>query len=436
MSFSYTSFLSNTNNQGNSYSQGTNAQGRKPSDAQVKFYNDLCERKGKTPADIAQFNHITLGDAINELQKLPDGASARQKEKIVDLQKELVELGSDINPITDEVMQSLTGGRNGSASALINKMMTMRTELNETASPSQPQLQILVEWFLCPDIPFEEFNVSKKIYLERLGAVSSDNAQEVMERRLWRLATPDEFANSIKNNMTKRQASKFIDDHRGSFYEWRQTRTTQKQMEYIRELESRLADTYVPAPVEFAVVDGELVEIRTVPVKAQYSSPAYEPLAEIQLAQMSYEQASEWIDRLKSEVARKNDYQPMYNEADVFGDNQQEFENNRHASDEESARALEMKKFHDLIFAVEAMTAVKSDEIHDMANELVLEAMHEEQHEEYKMRLRDFFLSTVTADRSKDEMKWAKEMARIYGMCEDVPLALSILPSPQEIMAR
>lgn len=433
--FSFTSFLNN--NGGNNYNRGSNALNL-ATPSQKRFYMDLCERKRVRPKDIDKMTFDAMSKEIEQLRALPDPASQRQIDKILELQKEIVDLGGELKPITQATLNSLTGGREGTASALIQTLFDMRTNMNDVASPSDAQLQIIVEWFLCPDIPFEQHGVEKKVWLDHLNSYSTDvDTPEKLEARRWRYVTPSEFAERIKAKMTRRDASAFIDQHRGTFYEWRKTRTTQQQIRYIRELEERLSDTYVPQQVEYAVVDGEIVQVTKRSSREQYNAPAYTPLEDMQLAQMSYEQASEWIDRLKMELDRKNNYQNEVDSVeDVFGSAQADFNEkmmvrneNMRVNDQETAKINEFNKMNDLVFAVEAVLGYKSDEIHDMVGELLHEDVSSQTILEHKARLKEFFMSTVTADPEKDYDRFAQEMARIYNMCEEVPVALEILAS-------
>lgn len=447
--FSFTSFLqSNGGNNNNGGSRGGNGGGRlnKPSERQIKFYYDLCERKKVTRKDITQFSFEQLGKEIDELQKRPDPASDRQITKIRELEQEIISLGGDLKPIGDDVINSLTGGREGTASSFIQALFDMRSNMNIIAPPTDAQLKILVEWYLCPDIPFESFS-SEEVFPMKNGANVAESQTITVEinrgidlgNGQWRHMTPNEFAEEIKSKMTKRQASKFIDDYRGSFYDWKKTRITEQQIKYIRELEMRLANISAPKAVEYAIVDGEVQEIRntTVDYNAEWNPMAYEPADELALAQLSFEEASQWIDQLKSEVDRANRYQSMYNEEELFGSAQQDFEErnlvkgeNRRIRDEHDSLTDEYNKLNDLIFAVEAILGYEDMQAHEYAKESLLnQDVSSEMNKEYRDYLKNFFMNTVTVDKEKDNKRWTSQMARIFNMCEDVPVALEILAS-------
>lgn len=442
--FSFTSFLNNkgSNNSSNNYNRGTSAHVRKPSPNQVKFYYDLCERKRVNRKDINQYTFDQLGEEIQALQAMPDPASERQLEKIKELQNEIIANGGDMKPMSDAVLNSLTGGREGSASSLIQTLFDMRAELNINAPVTEAQLKILVEWFLCPDVPFEEFS-SEEVYAKKYGAnqAESQTVTISIQRRVdlgngeWRLMLPSEFAEEISSKMTKKQASKFIDDYRGAFYDWRKTRITSQQIKYIRELETRLANVSKPSAHEWVMVDGEYQQVtKDHDLNADWNPTAYTPFDELQLAQMSAETASDWIDQLKSEVARKNAYQEGYDQHGDYNyaqaqvnDYQDTMEKNRQAKSLADAKVSEFNKLNDLIYAVESILGYNNDEIHDMVQEFIMEDIDSSKMHDYKMRIREFFASTVTANQDTEYAKWASQMARIAGMCEDVPVAMEIL---------
>lgn len=437
--FSFTSFLNNNgaSNNGNGGGYRGNTALSKPTPNQVRFYNDLCERKRITPKSINSFTFDQLAKEIEEMRKMPDPASQRQIDKIRELEKEIIELGGDLKPISQAVLNSLTGGREGTASSLIQSLFDMRTNMNEVAPPSDAQVQIIVEWFLCPAINFEQFGITKRVYLDHLNSYSTDvDSPDVLEKRLWRSVTPTEFAEQIKKKMTKKEASRFIDDNRGTFYEWRKTRITSQQVNYIRELEKRLSNIETPKQVEWAVVDGEIVQITNTKHKGEYYAEGYTPFSDMQLAQMSYEEASEWIDRLKYEISLKNSgYQSMHNEEEVYGDNQQNFEDNRKAKNEHDARTEEFNKLNDLIFALEAILGYEDMDAHNAVQEIILDGVDSRQALAHKSYLKNFFMNTVTADRNKDEDAWTQQMARIFNMCEEVPTALEILATDYDALA-
>ena len=423
--FSFTSFLTNNKRTGTArvYTDRMSA----PTEKQIQYYLDLCQRKKVQPKEIKLFTFETIGKEIEQIRQLPDPASDRQIEKIKQLQQEISELGGNLKPFSEEFLSRLTGGAEGTASQLIETLMRKRTELNEVALPSDAQLQIMVEWFLCPDIPFEDFGIQKKIYLD---STIETNGETV---NLWRYMTPDEFANEIKSKMTKKQASEFIDRYRVAFYDWRKTRITQQQVRYIRELEQRLASIYTPRQTEFAVnEDGEIVEIKqsaSRDARGELQTVAYEPLTEMQLAQMSYEEASLFIDQLKSELERKE----LYRYGNIYGDDQQALEDKRGAKDRNDAIIKEYTALNDLIYKLEAVAGYENYDLHGLIRETLLEG-EDHRSEEAKNAIKEFMMQTIDFERGFSQV--IKDLGRLQVMCEESVIATAILEElTKEVMA-
>lgn len=423
--FSFTSFLNNSKRVGKAriYTDRVSA----PTEKQIQYYLDLCQRKKVQPKEIKLFTFETMGKEIEQIRQLPDPASDRQIEKIKQLWQEINDLCGNLKPFSEEFLNRLTGGAEGTASQLIETLMRKRMELNEVAPPSDAQLQIMVEWFLCPDIPFEYYGIQKKIYLDS----TTEKDGEVVS--LWRYMTPDEFANEIKSKMTKKQASEFIDRYRAVFYDWRKTRITQQQIRYIRELEQRLANIYTPKQTEFAVnEDGEIIEIKqgsSRDARGELQTVAYEPITEMQLAQMSYEEASLFIDQLKSELERKE----FYRYGDIYSDDQQVLEDNRGAKDRNDAIIKEYTALDDLIYKLEAIAGYENYDLHGLIKETLLEG-EDHRSEEAKNAIKEFMLQTIDFKRGFSQV--LKDLGRLQVMCEESMIATAILEElTKEVMA-
>jgi len=435
--FSFTSFLEAAN--GTTSSRGSRYV-RPHTQGQRKFYYDLCERKRIKPKDISRYTFEQLNKEIQELREMPDPASEAQINRILELTKELIALGADIKEPTDEFLRTLTGGKNGTASSLIQTLYDMRTKLNAVAPPSDEQLKIMVEWYLCPDIPFESLSTEEVMPLEyganepqSMTTTISVNRRVDLGNGLWRYMTPEEFAEELRTKLTKRLASKFIDKYRGVFYEWKQTRITKRQMEYIRKLEERMMNMYKPQKVEWAVVDGEYVQVTKPNSRSQYLADGYEPLPDEALVQMSREDATKFIEQLSWELEElKNGSLSTNFDENVWNDAQDYLERNRQALNTKDAKIKEFNKLNDLIYALEKIMGIDALEIHDIANEMVIEDVA---NKDNILRIREFFLSSITADRHKEPQKWAKEAFRLYSMCEDCQTAMKILPPVEDFLA-
>lgn len=464
--FSFMSFLEN--NGGSTYA--TNSV-RKPSPKMITFYKDLCKRKRIAEKDINHLSSKKLSKWIEMINALPDPASDGQINKIKELITEINEAGGNIN-ISEEEIAKLTGGREGTASKLIENLFQKRKELGDNAKPSEAQVKTIVGWFLCPDIPFEAFcseiihpvrsmddleaivqkeeDPDKKWELiEELTKNMNDPVSETITitinrkidlgNGMWTRMTPDVFAEEVRSKLTKKQASKFIDEYRGVFFEWQKTRITKEQVRHVRELELRLANISKPKTIEFNVdINGEISQA-PMSLDGDWNPMAYTPMDDLALAQFSYKEASQFIDQLKSEISRGNSYTSMYGEEELVNasenNGQNKFEQkflirqgNKRILDETDAKLDEFNKLNDLIFAVESILGYEDQEAHDAVQEIIMdEEASSSKIEELKDYLGNFFMETVTANPQKNQREWASQMARIFNMCEEIPVALKIL---------
>jgi len=274
-----------------------------------------------------------------------------------------------------------------------------------------------------------------------------------LESRPHRLLTPSEFAEQIQLRMSKKDASAFIDAHRGTYYDWKRTRITAQQITYIRQLEGRLSNIYTPKAVIQAVdFDGDVFNIRTSSShdeRGDLQTQAYEGLTEYDLIQMSYEDASTFIDQLKSELA-----DPMLRNTS-FVDNSQDELNDKLATfddvrgtgslahdetsarvkeftilndlifklEETSARVLEFTILNDLIFKLEAVAGWRNDELHDEIKENVLDGDGEVT-QRVRIMIKEFMDTTI--DRSNMERLF-KSIGRLYTMTQDSVTATNIV---------
>ena len=253
--------------------------------AQIKYYLDLCEQKNVTPKDVSNITSREIHKLIDELKS------------IVTVSKSQVEmlkrLGEETNvDITNELISKLTGGKEGSASKLIEQLLERKRSMGNELPPTEAQIKFLVDMFLCPDIPFEEFGIQKKRQI-------ADNT--------FALMTPSEFAEEVKAKIHMSEASSFIDKHRGTFFTWKSSRATLEQIKYIRSLEERLSTKREAVAIEFAISEtGEVVEL---PCKKPVSeNKLYNHLTDLELAQMGKKSAEEYINILKADLNKSELY--------------------------------------------------------------------------------------------------------------------------------
>lgn len=330
-----------------------------------KFLLDMSARHntGKTVEDIALMSFTDVRNELQRLQALPAPPTPSQMEKIASIIAEMQAHGAQIN-ISSEKLASLTGGREGTASKLIDFLMQKKNALNIVSPASEAQVNTIAEWFLCPDIPFEDFNIDKKAPMPEVSATA------------WRYLTVEEFKAQLAEKLTRSEASRLIDAHRAVFYTWKSSRITKAQMKHIRELDERLASIESQAEVTFAVdLDGEIVEVATAK-KNTYNPRAHEPLTEHQLMQLSTQEATTLIDQMKKEQQERYasiDASPAQQD---LQDKVAGFDDRTgvgRAKNENDARSNEFHRLSDLIYKLEAVAGQESEGLHELVQEVLVD---------------------------------------------------------------
>lgn len=370
MGYSFTGFTSmnrGTNNKANDNKP------KNPTQAQIKYYMDLCKQKRVVPENYLKMTYDEFADLIAKLKEYYPASESQIKmisEKIATLK----ELGVEVD---EPNYSTLTGGRGGSASLLIEELIKKEKENSDKMIPTEQQLTFIVGMYLCPDIPFENFEITKKVSLGE---------------GMWRKMTPDEFACEVASKMNKREASVFIDNFRGVFYEWKSTRISADQMRYIRQLEERLANISTPSIASIAVDENGDVEVvnngKVTDKSKNWNPKGYEGLSEYDLLQFSIDDASNYINILKSELGRKELYSYRDN-----SDGSMTFEFMR-----EKKRKAEnpMDTLMDLMFKLEAVAGYENPDIHEAITPLLLmDDVDDESVAESKRVIREFMIYLV-----------------------------------------
>lgn len=275
-------------------STSTGEKNFKASEGQVKFYHDLlAQRNMKPDPDHVNWSYQEMHDKINEIKSFRP-PSQKQVDTIKELINQLRELGADVALMEDEEIRKLQGGYNGEAGKKIDELKKLLSNYNDKQPMSEKQLDFISKMFLCPDVGFEDYDIPRKLPYE--GSEGS-----------WRYPTKEEFEEMINDKMNKKDASAFIDKYRTAFFNWKKTRIAEGQMSYIRTLELRLADIHVPKEENVGVdQDGNINVINKASKESIEDYRAYVQLTEYEILMFSQEQASEYIEQLKSEIENKS----------------------------------------------------------------------------------------------------------------------------------
>ena len=268
---------------------------------QVKVYHDICNRRGIPPQNISKLNFEQTSALIQELTtSIP--ASKAQLDSITSRIAELQSHGINIS-ITDEELKSLTGGTDGTADTKIKELIEIKKKYVSEDALTPNQLNHLIKMYLCPDVPFEEYNVPRKYPIDHLESYSSDMDYDEQATQLWRRLTPDEFANEIKKKINKQTASEIISKYGPAFFKWSRSRITKKQINRIRQLEDRMSNITKPRIYEdiFNPQTGQIEQI-LVSNNEKLNTNNYTPLEDLDLMQLSVKDASNVIQMLEVEL--------------------------------------------------------------------------------------------------------------------------------------
>lgn len=396
---------------------------RPATSGQIKYYNDLCRQRNIKPQPASNFNFETMSDEIKRLMSFYPASPAQVKlihDKIeslkliisnmhfTDEQVEAFRLNKpnvisiiiagliDNNLNLEPIMTKLTGGKNGTASKLIENLIAIERQFSDMQMATEKQVEILVNMFLCPDVPFENVGISRRVELED---------------GLWRKPTPEEFANQIKATLTKADASKFIDDYRGAFYDWKKTRIRPEQLRYIMELERRLGSQSPTTEVNEAyTLDGDVVEVGK--HKREYiKGQEYVPHTQEQLIHFTIKQASEFIDQLKSELNRKELSTLL--EPELTGDEL------RSVCSIKDSYDLEYNNLVDLMYKLEAIAGYNDEDLHQAVDEFLVQDSDPEHNKKNRQKIREFMKKLLETD--------AITFDGLIELAQDTPTALRIL---------
>lgn len=374
---------------------------RPASAGQIKFYTDLCTQRSLKPLDLSSMSFEDADKFIKKLLSQPSVrlAAPSQIELIVRKIDALNKKGVKIS-VTQDQLSKLTGGVGGSADKWIKRLIELEKEnnLNSGDIPTDKQIEFLVSMFFCPDVAFEEHNISRRINLEN---------------GMWRQPTPLEFAQEIVLNMDKQQCNKFIDKYRGTFYTWKKTRISEGQMNHIRTLESRLSTMTSSKSVEMSIDDeGNLVEVTS--GKSEVAVTAYDPLSDAQLLQFSREDASNYIDMLKSELERKE----LYRFGEV-ADDSMTFEEIRQAHTLVDQHEELYEELKNLMFKLESVAGYADDELENSAISDVLDEVDTPAARRALEKIKSFMFDLVEHDDV--------DLEGLHSMTEKLPMIQRLL---------
>lgn len=314
---------------------GNSTSTEKPKDTQIKYYLDMCRDRNIIPVNFSALNKQQLSTLIDKVKRHYP-VSYKQRFMIVN---SLVRLNKEI-PSLDK----LTAGRNGTASQFIENIIKYEKEVQHTLPPTEGQLGILIDMFICPDVPFESYGVEK---IKEL-----DGGE-------WRQLTQSEAIEELKVNLNKSSASELIENYKPAFWEWKKTRLTMGQLNRIKQLQERMESLHGPgfAKERVANMYGDEVDAIGDNNTREYAPQAYQPLNDMQLAQLTKKTAGQLIDQLSSELKNKE-----LTKLPRMKDNELTFEKIRVASDMDKVDAEEFERINNIVHTLYASIGQQAED--------------------------------------------------------------------------
>lgn len=355
---------------------------------QQSYYVDLCNKRRVKPKDFTKMTYEEINQEIQMLRDMPPVATQAQLNKITEILTKLHESNPEKYKLpSTEFLASLTMDK---ASKLIQSLIKIEREVSLNEPPTQEQIDSITRMYLCPSVPFEDIGVPSRIVLE---------TNEDGSVKHWRRPTVQEIKELIAKNLTRQSAYEFIQKYGNEYYQWKQTRIKDWQIERIRNLEQRMANIYTDKRVEFAFDEnGELIEMETKErdKSRRWNPQAYEPLDEYQIRMLSFEDAQELIERLQFELSDRSLTRGLIYEDDLNS----QVESVRSKESRTLAQEIEEKftEFQNTIFKIEEKAGYRDEAIHDACQELLIYGFNNENVMKKVKLLRDWLMYLIDED--------------------------------------
>lgn len=367
---------------------------RKTTSKQVKYYQDLCIQRNITPQDTTNLSYDELSLKIKELTSFFPASKTQISlinDKVISLKAILDKMNFTEEQIVKfeetkdnlvyciiagilrnnlnitSITSTLTGGREGTASKLIEGIIDIEKHFNNILPPTESQVKMILSMYFCPDVDYIGHGLKLKVDLGN---------------NMWRRVTPSELTEQVNTVFTKKSASEFIDKYNSAYAEWKKTRIRPEQIRYIKELEGHLSSDSKLSEVKQATdMEGNVIDL--VSDKIEYiKGKAYVPHTDEQLIQMSVEQASAFINQLQSEKIIKEEKQYVIDTDIEYG-----------TKTELEAIQREFKLLDDLMFSLEAMAGYADETLHSSINITMVEDV--ESNREGAMYIRSFISDMI-----------------------------------------
>lgn len=193
---------------------------RQPSESQMKYYLDLCSKKGFPPSEEAM-SYAEVDKAIKKMKEIPDRRPVSEKQK-----ERITELCALMNMPTPD-FDKLDGSFNGTASQLIQKLNDKKKTM--VFPISEKQLALITQMQFCPEVEPTDYENFTTVEASEYIAKYKDGFYAWKKGRL----SPEQF--KLIETLTERQGSKLA-------YEAIIQFDAPTASKFIEQLEMELAD--------------------------------------------------------------------------------------------------------------------------------------------------------------------------------------------------
>jgi hypothetical protein len=289
---------------------------------QLSFYFEVCARKKVAPKDVSNLNGNQLFQLTQEVLALPTPASENQLNTLRELLTEMVNAGIPGVSMGSEKFWKAVESSMDKCSQYIDHARQIRSKNFDKLKPTEQQLERIALMYTFPEVEWDNYGISLRIYEEHLQVYCSDvHTPDVLEQRRWRRATRQEFMEQLGRKLTHANASALLDRYSGSFTAWNRSRLTDSQKRQIRNLEERLATIFVPKEKTVYELDSpfEMMNELDTNISEEVDAPfmvaskkvdnwnpvAYVGLDEEIIDMFSREEADKYITQLRYELQNK-----------------------------------------------------------------------------------------------------------------------------------
>jgi len=261
------------------------------SEAQIKYYTDLCVQRSLVPdANASKLSSFEIRTKIEELKKIPYSLpmSEKQRSTILSVLERCPQINiSVLKPKWEEMDVK-------EASVFIGELFTLERTHRSEQPISPAQVSKILRMYLCPDVIFTD-----------TGWVET---YEVHDGKRMLVIPPSSVIKEwIATNMSSADANAFISKYNVPYINWSKTRISAEQQQMIRTLEARCANIRTTSGAQEARTDehGNVIQVEILS-KKEWAPVGYNSLSDLEIYMLDKDSASKYIEQLQVVLADKD----------------------------------------------------------------------------------------------------------------------------------